>query len=169
MFLNSRLKRIGAGSILVASILVVMENKASARSVDARRQCIATRLLDQHILELDTIAAVAAVVSQLNVATSGDLNSAPVEDMLVDGFTAEQWAAYARKKSAIASRKCKENGLLKAQLACASCAGCSRRSFDCDRTQEDPLFARDTWFSTTLACAASIREGISSAADAWSS
>lgn len=38
-------------------------------------------------------------------------------DVLHGGFTCEQWAGYARKKSGFANRLCKENGPLKARLA----------------------------------------------------
>ncbi len=36
---------------------------------------------------------------------------------LLDGFTVEQWAAYAKLKAGIATRICRENGSLKQQLA----------------------------------------------------
>lgn len=37
--------------------------------------------------------------------------------ILVDGYTASQWAAYAKKKASIATQACRQNGRLKALLA----------------------------------------------------
>ena len=52
---------------------------------------------------------------------AGDIMRGPTPSVtpqiLHDGFTVEQWISYGRRKANIASAICKENGLLKKQLA----------------------------------------------------
>ena len=59
-------------------------------------------------------AAIAAVINSVSCSCSP---ASPACPALLDGFTMEQWAAFGRRKSAIASRVAKENGVLKARLA----------------------------------------------------
>lgn len=45
------------------------------------------------------------------------------EECLVDGFSAEQWASYAKRKASIASKVCRQNGWLKSQLNASGAFG----------------------------------------------
>lgn len=127
------------------------------------KACIAALRLGCHFLEVYTLDALNAVLGQLLVATHVDLPSVPSEPALVDGFTAEQWAAYARKKSAIASKKCKENGFLKAQLVDASKASPALND------HVDRVHLHDPWSGTKLTSVASSVGDRCSNHDAWSS
>ena len=66
------------------------------------------------------------------------LKCAQSGSILVEGFTAEQWAVYAKNKSAIATRMCKENGMLKSRLV----------EKGISVSQDDPL--SDPWAGKTL-------------------
>ena len=80
---------------------------------------------------------------------------------LYEGFTAPQWAAYAKHKQHIASTVCRKHGELKAQMA--------------RLTQRDPLAESDPWqrcASKLQYCAEVANEDSKSAffhVDAWSS
>jgi hypothetical protein len=92
----------------------------------------------------------------------------PVE--LLDGFTINQWAAYAKLKSQVASRMCHENGLMKRKLVnLDNCRSALPPAASAEKG--DPLFAEDPWqaASSKLAaprnCAAST--SVSSEAHLW--
>ena len=67
--------------------------------------CIATLTSRCGLLHLFTEQALQSVIDKISVDSP--------EDKL-DGFDIQQWAAFARKKSSIASSICKELGRLKA-------------------------------------------------------
>jgi hypothetical protein len=83
-------------------------------SIDVGRRVIASLLTSNGPLEIYTTNALTALVASLPsqcvkpVATRGDK---------LDGFTITEWAAFASKKSAIASSVARLNGELKAKLA----------------------------------------------------
>ena len=58
-------------------------------------------------------SALSTIVSLLRVA-------APAPEVEFEGFSAKDWAQYAKRKAAIASKVCKQNGELKARLSAAS-------------------------------------------------
>ena len=60
----------------------------------------------------------------------------------LQGFTIEEWANHARKKSSLASRICKQNGELKAQVA--------SYADSCPKKEEDPVNKLDPWASATF-------------------
>jgi len=60
-----------------------------------------------------------------------------------EGFTAQQWATYAKKKSSIASQVCRENGKLKASLNSTPPLKLS----SVDRDMNDQVFDCDPWAS----------------------
>ena len=99
----------------------------------------------------------------------------PVE--LLDGFTLQQWSTYAKLKASIASRVCRENGVLKMRLAslrqtecedshaskvCRDNGHLKKRITDTSATipdnassitrksSEDPLLHQDPWLKAAL-------------------
>ena len=74
--------------------------------------------------------ALVGIVSVLPIMTNQENSSSQcILDTPVDGFSVRQWVSYAKKKAAIASRVCRENGRLKAAVS----------------DSEDELFAIDPW------------------------
>ena len=97
------------------------------------------------------VAAIATVIKSLSSACS------PASPALLEGFTMEQWAAFGRRKSAIASRVSKENGALKAKLLSAGrvtdeAEMTARRSrTDANNLSPiDPLQVNDPWFGRSV-------------------
>jgi hypothetical protein len=83
------------------------------------------------------------------------------QQILVDGFTIEQWAAYGRHKAAIASKVCKDNGRLKAMLDSMShrrgkLVTNSADERACD--DDDPLVSNDPWRGCSFPPSASASE-----------
>ena len=62
---------------------------------------------------------------------------------LVDGFSAQEWATFARKKCAIASSVCRLNGALKKHLA----DGIPMKNHKSMVTHEDALQLHDPWLN----------------------
>ena len=75
----------------------------------------------------------------------------PVE--LLDGFTINQWAAYAKLKSQVASRMCHENGLMKRKLANLD-SWRSALPSAAFAEKGDPLFVEDPWQAASSKLAA---------------
>jgi hypothetical protein len=114
-------------------------------------------------------AAITTVINSLSLTCS------PAAPKLLDGFTLEQWAAFGKRKSAIASRVCKENGALKAKLA--SSGGDSddgepsiRRlgTETSNMAPVDPLQANDPWFGCSAPRVSCDVVNASSSGSSWS-
>ena len=92
------------------------------------RAMLSTKCGDLFVFDLEALAAVMATISvnqtflpslaqQGPSATCSPPDQVPVGKDVVDGFTIQQWAEYAKLKARIASTMCKENGRLKQQSA----------------------------------------------------
>ena len=109
---------------------------------------------------------------------------APPPLEVIDGFTASQWASYAKLKASIASRMCRENGALKKQALfqtnCSTPVGFSMKTLQGQRDQKnnsedrrDELFEHDPWHSekepaNTMEDAETSANSFLPGADAWS-
>ena len=82
---------------------------------------------------------------------------------LYEGHSAEAWAAYAKKKAAVASKVCKENGRLKQQFNSLSAESKHNLQFD----SNDVLFHCDPWAGKTLALLSGPLDDISDCWSAW--
>jgi hypothetical protein len=107
-------------------------------------------------------------------SAKGDTLHKSDQNILVDGFSTESWAQYARKKGGIASSVCKHNGELKAEIAtlkarlCISSSACDQ-NVNPAKADHDPLFAVDPWALATspLKPQTKIPEEICTTSDAW--
>ena len=108
----------------------------------AQAACIASFASHSGVLHLYTDKALEAVVNKIAVDGARDK---------LEGFDILEWAAFAKKKSNIASSICKELGRLK---TCMSASTPSRR---CDL---DPLHQSDPWAGASLAPPRSKHEGV---------
>ena len=93
-------------------------------------------------LGFGTDSSIAPQAATVMAATDADDRREPSGvDAVVDrceGYTAREWAAFARRKSAIASHICKENGQLKAKL------NAKDAKIDCS---SDSVYFDDPWRS----------------------
>ena len=86
------------------------------------------------------IEAVQAIVSSLpRNSTLAPMLKVP---SCFEGYTAEQWCGYAKKKAKIASTTCRELGRLR---SLSTCAATSPRDF----SQSDPWEGCDPWLNAT--------------------
>ena len=75
-----------------------------------------------------------------------------VPGLLLEGFSIEQWAVYGRRKAAIASQVCRENGKLKAALTASRCGivDAGRQEATEDLLHLDPVMENDPWAGCSL-------------------
>ena len=92
----------------------------SAMHSDAKRGAVACFMTARGPLFLYSMEALSNVFASFPHAVES--NSAECNNKS-DGFTVDEWAAYARKKSAIASSVAKLNGVLKTKLAALRSSG----------------------------------------------
>ena len=78
--------------------------------------CGPLQMFSLEALEL-ALAKISTIPTQAGTLSDEAPAPLPPSLELLDGFTINQWAAYAKLKSQVASRMCHENGLMKRKLA----------------------------------------------------
>jgi hypothetical protein len=114
--------------------------------------CGPLQMFSLEALEL-ALAKISTMPTQAGTLSDEAPAPLPPSLELLDGFTINQWAAYAKLKSQVASRMCQENGMMKRKLAnldnwrpALPPAAVAEKG--------DPLFASDPWQAASSKLAA---------------
>ena len=99
-----------------------------------------------HVMYSGNVSIPATHQARQEQAMNGPPLSCDAHAKLLEGFTIEQWASYAKRKAHIASAICKENGVLKARLRDLGFHTDASENFAEDSakrsTQEDQVLSR---------------------------
>ena len=140
-------------------------------------QCGNLVIYDTDAVEKIVGALSRGIMCSMSSPQCDDPRPCPPPVALLDGFTLQQWSTYAKLKASIASRVCRENGVLKMRLASLHQTECedSHASKVCRdnghlkkritdylatnydnapsitrKSSEDPLLHQDPWLNASL-------------------
>jgi hypothetical protein len=141
-----------------------------------KSRCGEWHFFDHAALQVATTSFALLCVNPSDTTETVDKSVRVAQDRaeLLEGFSIEQWASYAKRKSHIASAICKENGKLKARFSAQGCdvvvpsAGIPRATHD----NHDAIFENDPWGGASVNARHDVRTASPSCdekgAGAWS-